>query len=74
MPSTDKAGAEAFAERVRAALATRDTVNVPRVRVSAGVCAQACPTDVRSLLQGADRAMYEAKRSGRDRTYVLAAA
>ena len=38
--------------------------------LSAGVAAAGGPSDSRALLAAADRALYEAKRAGRDRTVV----
>ncbi len=71
MPGSDEAGAEAFIERVRAALA-RSRPDVPAVRISAGIVAAAGSPDLPTMLEGADRALYAAKRGGRDRTVVLA--
>jgi diguanylate cyclase (GGDEF)-like protein len=70
MPDADRGAAFAMAERARGAIA-----RVPLVRgklsCSAGV-ATASPADVISLdlLDAADRALYEAKRLGRDRSVV----
>jgi diguanylate cyclase (GGDEF)-like protein len=77
LPGTDLHGAEAFAERVRAAVGARGPA-APRgrygiaeelhVTVSAGVTAIAGAVDAQALLATADRALYTAKRTGRDRT------
>jgi diguanylate cyclase (GGDEF)-like protein len=68
MPGSDRAGAEAFADRVRHALAAYDHPSLPEVRVSAGVTATAVPTDIETMLKRVDWALYAAKRGGRDRT------
>lgn len=68
IPGCDEAGAEAFAERVRRALAATGGVDLPQVRVSAGITATASPLDVQSMLERVDHALYAAKRGGRDRT------
>jgi len=73
LPNTDEAGADAFAERVRSALADGAPVfGSGPVRISAGVAADGDSGDVRALLAAADVALYEAKRSGRDRVVVFA--
>ena len=72
MPETDKGGAFALSERVRAAVAERafaerDGVTV---RITASVGVATYPDDARdavALLGAADRAMYLAKVQGRNR-------
>lgn len=71
MPGTDEAGAEAFVERVRAVL-TRPRPDLPAVRISAGIVATFHPPGLASMMEGVDRALYAAKRGGRDQTIVLA--
>ncbi len=71
LPGCDTAAAEAFTERVRDALATSGSVSLPAVRVSAGVLAALTPETIETMLQGADFALYRAKRAGRDRTVVF---
>jgi diguanylate cyclase (GGDEF)-like protein len=72
MPGSDAAGAEAFVERVRARLEASAGPDLPAVRVSAGVAATTEPLDVQIMLESGDRALYAAKRGGRDRTVVFA--
>jgi diguanylate cyclase (GGDEF)-like protein len=71
MPGSDAAGAEAFVERVRAGLEASARPDLPAVRVSAGVAATSEPLDVQIMLESGDRALYAAKRGGRDRTVVF---
>ena len=66
LPGADAPAARAFAERVRAAVATSGT----GLTASAGVAVSEIPADPRALLAAADAAMYAAKRAGRDRTVV----
>ncbi|MDW5593853.1 GGDEF domain-containing protein [Conexibacter stalactiti] len=82
LPRTEADGALALGERVREALTTtpplsgRDRAGVVRdlrVTISGGVAAAVAPADVQALLDAADRALYEAKRSGRDRVLPAAA-
>jgi diguanylate cyclase (GGDEF)-like protein len=68
LPGVDQADATAFAERARAALARADPDGLPLVQLSAGVVSAAAPLDIDALLGTADSALYNAKRSGRDRT------
>lgn len=73
LPSSGRAEAEDFSERVRAALAEAGPTDTPAVHISAGVAVCEDPGDVESCLQRADSALYEAKRTGRDRTVAFKA-
>jgi diguanylate cyclase (GGDEF)-like protein len=71
MPQGDLAGALAAAERVRAGVKAAP-FELPEgqvaLTISIGVAlAEATDTDVRQVLQRADRALYRAKEAGRDR-------
>ncbi len=72
LPGCDSASAADFAERVRWALATDNSSGLPNVRVSAGIHAARAPETIEAVLQGADSALYEAKRNGRDQTAIFA--
>ncbi len=71
LPESDGAGADAFVQRVRVALAGNGT-GLPVVRVSAGIAATGLATDIQTLLRNADSALYQAKRRGRDRAVTYA--
>jgi diguanylate cyclase (GGDEF)-like protein len=70
LPDSDLADTEALAERVRGALSASQVAALPPVTVSAGATAAQAPEDVEQLLKAADRALYAAKGSGRNRTMV----
>lgn len=67
LPDTDRAGAEIFAERLRATIAAQRWSHRP-ITISAGVAttSESLMSD-EALLAAADGALYEAKRSGRNR-------
>jgi diguanylate cyclase (GGDEF)-like protein len=69
LPGATVAGAVEFTERIRRAIADKDD-GLPSIQVSAGVAASSGPTEIGSLLQRADGALYAAKRAGRNRTNV----
>ncbi len=68
LPGDRAAEAAAVAERVRGRLEALDDPLVPRITISAGVVSALAPADLDALLRDADRALYEAKASGRNRT------
>jgi diguanylate cyclase (GGDEF)-like protein len=69
LPGADLDGAAQFAERVRAALATRRIPSAPELRVTAsfGVAEYAGESNSEQLVAAADSALYRAKRGGKDR-------
>jgi diguanylate cyclase (GGDEF)-like protein/PAS domain S-box-containing protein len=68
MPETSQEGAYLAAERVRRAIADEPFPTVGTVTVSAGVCSTDHRRDAQELVRDADRALYWAKESGRNRT------
>ncbi len=77
LPHTDLEGAHAIAERVRAAIAAVripriDGQGVLRITASLGVAASS-EGDKDALIAGADAALYDAKRQGKNQTVRAAA-
>jgi diguanylate cyclase (GGDEF)-like protein len=72
LPGCSATHAEGFAERVRGALTADEGTGLPSIGVSAGIVAAVTPGTIESLLQGADLALYDAKRAGRDRIVISA--
>ena len=70
MPETDQRGAYIAAERVRSAIETMTFEDGGQVTVSAGVCSTENAPDADSLVRDADRALYWAKDSGRNMTFL----
>jgi diguanylate cyclase (GGDEF)-like protein len=70
LPGCTSADAEVFTERIRHALSSDGTAGLPTVRVSAGILAETAPNGIEEMLHGADSAMYDAKRAGRDRIVI----
>jgi diguanylate cyclase (GGDEF)-like protein/PAS domain S-box-containing protein len=70
MPETARESAYQAAERVRRAIESEPFQRVGRVTVSAGVCASESELDGEELVRFADRALYWAKDSGRNTTFI----
>jgi diguanylate cyclase (GGDEF)-like protein len=73
MPETDRDGAVAAAERVRTAIELERDDEFGTITVSAGVVIADSLSTAESLFQAADRALYDAKESGRNATVARAA-
>jgi len=66
LPGTDRNGAQACAERVRARTEAAAFPGTTRVTVTVGVATYARKEPVSALLARADKALYEGKSSGRN--------
>jgi diguanylate cyclase (GGDEF)-like protein len=70
VPDATASAAAVLAERLRTAVADRSPGGI-EVTISLGVVADVAGTvDLEALLEGADRALYEAKATGRNRVVV----
>ncbi len=69
MPETDEDGAYAAADRIRSALESAAFGVSGKVTLSAGVCSSDSAGDAATLSRNADRALYSAKRGGRNMTF-----
>lgn len=67
LPQVDVVGGVAAVERACAAIATIEVDGASGITCSAGVCDIATAPDAEELMRQADRALYRAKRGGRDR-------
>ncbi len=71
MPGTDLEGARAFYERDRGELARASQEELGFVvRLSAGAMGSRGAGSAEELLEASDKAMYEAKRRGKDRIFI----
>jgi diguanylate cyclase (GGDEF)-like protein/PAS domain S-box-containing protein len=68
VPACDAEEAVAAADRARAAIASEPFGRAGKLTMSAGVGLVSTPSDGDTLYRMADRALYEAKQSGRNRT------
>ncbi|MFL5864453.1 MAG: PAS domain S-box protein [Solirubrobacteraceae bacterium] len=68
LPGCDAVEAVAAADRARAAIASAPFGRAGKLTMSAGVGLVSTPSDGDALYRLADRALYEAKQSGRNRT------
>jgi diguanylate cyclase (GGDEF)-like protein/PAS domain S-box-containing protein len=68
LPACDAAEAVAAADRARAEIASEPFGRAGKLTMSAGVGLVSTPSDGDALYRMADRALYEAKQSGRNRT------
>ena len=68
LPACDAAEAVAAADRARAEIAFEPFGRAGKLTMSAGVGLVSTPSDGDALYRMADRALYEAKQSGRNRT------
>jgi diguanylate cyclase (GGDEF)-like protein/PAS domain S-box-containing protein len=74
LPETDSAAAGMAAERLRQSCAAEAFAGVGRLTLSAGICANAPGREPDDLVRLADRALYQAKDSGRNTTVMYAEA
>ncbi len=72
LPRTDKAGAAAFAERLRLMLegSTIAPLATGRVTASFGICQATAGSRLQQMLKEADTALYRAKETGRNRIVI----
>jgi diguanylate cyclase (GGDEF)-like protein len=72
LPGTDKQGALEVAETVRKAIATIHVPSVNQITASIGVAVMPDDAgDASALVRSADRALYSAKKNGRDRVETI---
>jgi diguanylate cyclase (GGDEF)-like protein len=67
LPNTDSGGAEVMAAKLLQAVAAQPSGQAGLVTISAGLFVDAAGAEPDAVLQGADTALYAAKRAGRNR-------
>lgn len=72
LPETAPPEARLVADRLRATVETLEHDDLPRITVSAGVAGMVDDPGIDALYADADRALYEAKRAGRNRVCCAA--
>jgi diguanylate cyclase (GGDEF)-like protein/PAS domain S-box-containing protein len=70
MPETTQDAAYLAAEHVRREIESTTFASVGRLTISAGVCSNQHATAAHDLFRAADRALYSAKRTGRNVTVI----
>ena len=70
MPETDQQGAYTAANRVREVMERTTFEGIDTITLSAGVCSSEDARDAATLFGNADRALYWAKDSGRNMTFL----
>ena len=70
MPETDRHTAYQAAERMRRAIQSRPFHGVGTLTISAGICSSQDGRDSEEMMRFADRALYWAKDSGRNRSFL----
>ncbi|WP_337881059.1 diguanylate cyclase [Rheinheimera sp.] len=66
LPATTAAGAQDVMQRIRNQLQQLQVGHLPKLQISAGLAQWRQGEDYAALLRRADRALYQAKRAGRD--------
>jgi diguanylate cyclase (GGDEF)-like protein len=74
LEGTTEEGARASAEAIRLTASTQSDKAPPRFTVSAGVAVVGLSESLSEAIRRADSALYQAKRSGRDKVCVAEAA
>ena len=70
LPDAGADSALRAAERLRTLVEATPFAEVGPITISAGVCTTTDAVSIEAMLTGADRALYEAKRSGRNRSVL----